>query len=73
MNIGIDVSYQFEPEYMSRMANLIIDNIDMDVNMVKREGVLTRMHYVEKIRSVIVEGVEIKFCLDGPTYDAIFD
>ena len=62
MNIGVDVSYQFEPEYMSRMANLIIQNIDLDVKMVKRNGVRTRKFYVDQIRTVTVEGVEIKIC-----------
>ena len=83
MNIAVDVSYQFEPEYLSRMANLIIDNIDMDVHMTKRDGTSeiemqkqvakTRNHYVDKPRAVTVEGVEIKICLSGEAYDAIFD
>jgi len=36
INIGVDVSYLFEPMYMSLMVNRIIESIDMDVKMVKR-------------------------------------
>ena len=31
MNIGVDVSYLFEPRYMALMLNRIVDSIPMDV------------------------------------------
>ena len=31
MNIGADVSYNFEPTYMSYMANTLIDHFDISI------------------------------------------
>jgi len=73
VNISVDCSYQFEPEYMSMMANLIIENIDMDIEMNKRTSEKTRKYWVDKIRIVNVEGVELKIALDGDHYDRFFD
>ena len=36
INIGVDVSYLFEPLYMSLIVNRIIESIDMDVNQTKK-------------------------------------
>ena len=73
VNIGVDCSYQFEPEYMSMMANYIIDHIDMDIEMEKRTNEKTRKYWVDKVRVVNVEGVELKLNIDGDSYDRFFD
>ena len=36
VTVGIDSSYQFEPVYMQKMANMIAENIDLDITMAKR-------------------------------------
>ena len=57
-NIGNDVSYQFDPEYMAMMANYIIDNIDMDINCTKgHTPAEMKKYWVDKIRIVNIEGV----------------
>ena len=73
MNIGVDVSYQFEPEYMSMLANSIIDKIDMDVELIKRSATKTKKMFIKKTRAVIVHGVSINMSLNDYWYDRIFD
>ena len=51
------------------MANFIIDDIDMDINMEKRSNEKTRKYWVNKIRAVNCEGVELKINIDGNSYD----
>ena len=58
-NIGNDVSYQFEPTYMSYMVNQIIDKIDMDVKQVKRTAKKTKKMYMKKCQEVEIYSIDL--------------
>ena len=73
LNIGVDVSYLFEPMYMSLMVNRIIESIDMDVKMLKRNHQQTKEHFVNQHRSVDVEQVGIKIKLSEKAFNEIYE
>ena len=72
MNISADVSCAFEPMYMSYMANTIINNIDLDIEMKKKSSDSTKKRYVNKSRIVDVQGFKLQIRLSEDEYDKIF-
>lgn len=72
VNIGVDVSYQFDPTYMSYMVNKIIQHIDVDPHFKKRSMEKTKKLWTKKINTIYVAGVIIKVKLRERTYDSIF-
>ena len=71
-NIGIDNSKQFEPVYMSMLADKIISYIDFDMNQYKRTFMKTEKYYIDKVRIVYVNGMPIKIKLNREVFDKIF-
>jgi len=63
VTIGIDSSYQFEPAYMSYLANRIVYNINFDMKMNIRSYDETEKYYVDKVRKIPVDGTTIKIKL----------
>ena len=72
-NIGIDTSYQFGPQYMSYLANSIVSELDMDLDMEKRTFDQTETYYVNKTRKVLTQGIELKIKLNKASFDDIFN
>ena len=59
MNIGVDVSYQFEPTYLSYMVNKIIEHIDVDPQFKKRTIEKTKEIWTKKVNTIEVYGTTI--------------
>jgi len=72
MNIGVDVSYQFEPVYMSYMANTLIDYFEMDLNVNQHSLEDNKKRYTKKPVDVDLFGVQIKVKLTETEYERIF-
>jgi len=72
LRIGIDQQKQFEPIYLSKMINKIVENIPFDLLQVKRTHARTKKRLVNRVKIVNVEGVYLKLKLDEPTYDKMF-
>ena len=60
VNIGVDVSYQFEPTYLSYMVNKIIEHIDVDPKFKKRSMEKTKDMWIKKMNHVQVFGTIIQ-------------
>ena len=67
-NIGSDISYQFEPDYMSHMVNKIISNVDFDVKEKKRSHMETRARLIDRINYVDIGGVDLKIKLNAEAF-----
>ena len=64
MRVGMDNSAQFEPTYMSYLANKVVKEVDLNMENVD-------LYYVNKERLIQVQGVIIKVAFGQEDFDAI--
>jgi hypothetical protein len=64
MRVGMDNSAQFEPTYMSYLANKVVKDVDLNMENVD-------LYYVNKERLIQVQGVIIKVAFGQEDFDAI--
>ena len=69
LRVGIDNSYQYEPLYVSKLANKLVQAINFDLDEVHKSKERTKRYYTKKQRSLRVEGVLIKVKLTPEDFD----
>ena len=71
--VGINPSKQFDPIYMSLMANKICESINLDHMELQRTKKQTRNRFVNKVRSVDVFYKKIFIKLNKTDFEMIWD
>ena len=71
-SVGKCHTYQFEPIYMSFMANRIAAAIDLDIEQIVRKQSETKSMYLRKKKLILLYGKVIRIRLTEKWYNKIY-
>jgi len=73
LSVSIDNAFQFEPKQMLAMATRLIDCVDFDFMLKKRNKARTRRFFVNRVRTFETDGVRLKILLNEEDYDKLYE